>query len=71
MKGTGGVVVNVASLAGLMPLPVAPVYAATKAGVVNFSRSLEHVAKTHGVRVNCLCPGFAVGSDFGVQCNGV
>ncbi|XP_076843170.1 15-hydroxyprostaglandin dehydrogenase [NAD(+)]-like isoform X2 [Brachyhypopomus gauderio] len=38
--GQGGVIVNVASLAGLGPLPGAPVYTATKHGVVGFSRAL-------------------------------
>uniref|UniRef100_A0A8C4SAE3 15-hydroxyprostaglandin dehydrogenase [NAD(+)]-like n=1 Tax=Erpetoichthys calabaricus TaxID=27687 RepID=A0A8C4SAE3_ERPCA len=39
-KEEGGVIVNVSSLAGLGPLPSAPVYTATKHGVVGFSRAL-------------------------------
>ena len=51
-------VVNVASAGGLFPMPQAPVYSATKAAVVLFSRSLEHLHATKGVRVNALCPQF-------------
>ena len=55
--GTGGVIVNTASLAGLGPVPLAPVYAGAKAFVVNFTRSLAHFSK-QGIRVNCICPSF-------------
>lgn len=53
----GGVVVQTASGAGLMPLPEQAVYAATKAGVIHFTRSCAPLAASHGVRVNCVCPG--------------
>ena len=52
------VVVNVASAGGIFPMPQAPVYSATKAAVVLYSQSLAHLHKTHGVRVNALCPQF-------------
>lgn len=51
-------VVNVASAGGVFPMPQAPVYSATKAAVVLFSKSLAHLAHTRGVRVNALCPQF-------------
>jgi len=47
----GGVVVNVASAAGLFPMPFAPVYAAAKAGVVMFCRSLESLTHREGTPV--------------------
>jgi NAD(P)-dependent dehydrogenase (short-subunit alcohol dehydrogenase family) len=34
----GGQVINVASMAGILPLPFAPTYAATKAGIINYTR---------------------------------
>ena len=40
-------------------MPFAPVYCATKHGVVGFSRSLKDLLKTDNVRVNCICPEFA------------
>ena len=40
-----------------MPLPPQAVYVATKAGVVHFTKSCAPLADSHGVRVNCVCPG--------------
>lgn len=54
--GRGGVVINTASLIGLGPMADAPVYAAAKAGVVNFSRSLAYLKEESGIRVNAICP---------------
>lgn len=56
--GRGGVIVNTASMGGLRPMPTSPVYAATKAGVVNFSRSLAHLHHDMNIRVNAICPSF-------------
>jgi NAD(P)-dependent dehydrogenase (short-subunit alcohol dehydrogenase family) len=56
----GGVIVHTASIAGLMPYAVDPVYAATKAGVVNFTRSLSFLQEEANIRVNCVCPGFVL-----------
>ena len=53
----GGVVVNTASGGAFIPLPPQAVYVATKAGVVHFTRSCSALAESHGVRVNCVCPG--------------
>jgi NAD(P)-dependent dehydrogenase (short-subunit alcohol dehydrogenase family) len=44
--------------AGLTPMFMAPVYSATKHGVVGFSRSMIKVADRDSVRVNCVCPTF-------------
>ncbi len=51
----GGDVVNIASLAGLGPVPGYSVYAATKAGVVSLSASVNAEAP-RGVRIHALCP---------------
>lgn len=55
-RNGGGVIVNVASLAGVSPFPADPAYAAAKAGVVNLTESLGFVADD-GIRVVCVCPG--------------
>lgn len=53
----GGVIVNVASMGGLVPMAESPVYAASKAGVIHFTRSLAYLAD-EGIRVNVVCPTF-------------
>jgi NAD(P)-dependent dehydrogenase (short-subunit alcohol dehydrogenase family) len=53
----GGVIINTASMAGLYPHKEDPVYGAAKAGVVNFTYSLEPWASRLNIRVNCVCPG--------------
>jgi len=56
-QGDGGVIVNTASMAGLVPTGAAPVYAAAKAGVVHFTRTLAPLA-AEGIRVNAVCPTY-------------
>jgi NAD(P)-dependent dehydrogenase (short-subunit alcohol dehydrogenase family) len=57
-KANGGVVINTASMGGLLPMPGSPVYAASKAGVINFTRSLAYLAPESRVRVNAICPSY-------------
>ena len=54
---TGSVVVNVASLAGKVPVPHEATYSASKAGLRAFSRALDVELEGHGVRVATVCPG--------------
>ncbi|CAH1779444.1 unnamed protein product [Owenia fusiformis] len=59
--GHGGVIINTASMAGLIPMFTTPVYSATKHGVVGLSRAVGSDArfpKQH-VRCNALCLSFA------------
>ena len=51
----GGDVVNIASIAGLGPVPGYSVYAATKAAVVSLTASVD-AESPRGVRVHALCP---------------
>lgn len=51
-----GAVVNVSSIEGLRGYPEDPVYAAFKAAVVQFTRSLAVQVGSHGVRVNAIAP---------------
>jgi len=67
-QGTEGHVVNTASMAGLMSLPLIAPYHATKFAVVTVSESLHMELGMTGapVRVSVLCPGFVrtnIGQD--------
>jgi NAD(P)-dependent dehydrogenase (short-subunit alcohol dehydrogenase family) len=53
----GGVIVNTASIAGLIAHAPDPIYAAAKHGVVGLSRSLAFLSAEANIRVNCVCPG--------------
>ena len=44
------------SAGGLFPMPIAPVYAAAKAGLANFTRSLAGPLAQRGIRICALCP---------------
>jgi len=52
-----GAVVNVSSIAGLLPLPDAGVYAATKAYVSSFSEALRIELRKYRIPVLAVCPG--------------
>ena len=54
----GGVIVNIASLAGRIPMPGSAVYSATKAGVLAFSEALDAELAEHGIRVGSVLPSF-------------
>jgi NAD(P)-dependent dehydrogenase (short-subunit alcohol dehydrogenase family) len=55
--GTGGHVVNVASMAGYVAIPGMTAYATTKFGLVGFSESLRGELAEHGIGVTVVCPG--------------
>jgi short-subunit dehydrogenase len=50
-------ILNVASMAGLAPIPSKNVYAATKSAVVFFSYALRYQLKDKRISVSCLAPG--------------
>ena len=55
--GKGGVIVNTSSTGGLSPYLSDAPYAATKAGVLMYSRSCGPLKDSDGIRVNAVCPG--------------
>jgi NAD(P)-dependent dehydrogenase (short-subunit alcohol dehydrogenase family) len=61
--GKGPVIINVASLLGVSGGYGAVAYAASKAGVLGFTRALAAEYIAHGVRVNAIVPGY-VGTDM-------
>jgi NAD(P)-dependent dehydrogenase (short-subunit alcohol dehydrogenase family) len=54
----GGAIVNIGSVTSHLPLSRVFSYSASKAGVLNLTRNVAQEFATHGVRVNCICPGF-------------
>lgn len=57
-QGEGGWIINVASMAGFIPLPMASAYSATKAAVVSLSECWRAELEPSDIRVSVLCPGF-------------
>ena len=53
----GGRIVNIASINGLTPAPLASAYNASKAAIISLTRTLALELAHAGVRVNAVCPG--------------
>lgn len=53
-----GLVVNLASITGVVPAASLPIYAATKAAVISLTGSLNARLEDDGVRVHALCPAY-------------
>jgi NAD(P)-dependent dehydrogenase (short-subunit alcohol dehydrogenase family) len=57
LQGTGGSIVNIASVAGLSAMPFGVSYAAAKAGVLALTRTAALEWGGAGIRVNAVAPG--------------
>jgi 3-oxoacyl-[acyl-carrier protein] reductase len=58
MKARAGRIVNVTSVVGFTGNPGQTNYAAAKAGMVGFSKSLAREVGSRNITVNCVAPGF-------------
>ena len=58
MKARWGRIINISSVVGATGNPGQGNYAASKAGMIGFSKSLAAEVATRGVTVNCVAPGF-------------
>jgi NAD(P)-dependent dehydrogenase (short-subunit alcohol dehydrogenase family) len=52
-----GVIVNIASIAGLLPSPTMPAYGAAKAAMISLTRTLAVELAPDDIRVHAICPG--------------
>jgi NAD(P)-dependent dehydrogenase (short-subunit alcohol dehydrogenase family) len=57
-RGQGGSIINIGSMAAILPLSRVFTYSATKAAVHNLTKNLAREWAPHRVRVNTLVPGF-------------
>jgi 3-oxoacyl-[acyl-carrier protein] reductase len=62
-RSGGGVIVNLASIAGRGSATLSPPYAASKAAVLSLSQQAARALARQGIRVNAICPGI-VDTEF-------
>jgi 3-oxoacyl-[acyl-carrier protein] reductase len=58
MKRRGGRIINIASVVGLTGNKGQANYAASKAGLIGFTKSIAREYASRGVLVNCIAPGY-------------
>ena len=63
MKQKQGSIINISSIVGLTGNPGQSNYAASKAGIVGFSKSVSKELSSRNIRVNVIAPGF-IGTEM-------
>lgn len=58
LSASKGSIINIASMAGMIPLSRVVAYSAAKAAVINLTQFLAREWATKGIRVNSISPGF-------------
>ncbi len=57
-RESGGSIINMASVAGIIASPLQGVYSMTKAAVISMTRTLAYELAPNNIRVNAIAPGF-------------
>ena len=57
---SNGRIINMASMGGKLGSPNQAHYAASKAAVISFTRVSAMELGSHGINVNCICPGYVL-----------
>jgi NAD(P)-dependent dehydrogenase (short-subunit alcohol dehydrogenase family) len=70
MKQKNGSIVNISSMAAKYGLPKVAAYAASKSAVEGLTRVMAVELAPHGIRVNCIAPGFIMTSMSNIALNG-
>lgn len=58
VKQGGGQIINTASVAGLVPVPLQTHYVATKHAIVGMDKTLRIEARRHNISITTFCPAF-------------
>jgi 3-oxoacyl-[acyl-carrier protein] reductase len=58
MRQRGGAIVTLSSVAGVAGTPMQANYAASKAGIIGFTKALSKEVGRYGIRINAVAPGF-------------
>jgi NAD(P)-dependent dehydrogenase (short-subunit alcohol dehydrogenase family) len=66
-RGTGGAIVNIASTRAFMSEPGTEAYSASKGGIVALTHAMAISLGPHGIRVNCVSPGWIETRDWQVS----
>ncbi|MGH6954252.1 MAG: SDR family NAD(P)-dependent oxidoreductase [Alphaproteobacteria bacterium] len=57
-RGSGGAIINIASVLGIRPIGQVPAYTAAKAGLIQLTRTMAMELARHDIRVNAIAPGY-------------
>ena len=60
---TKGSIINIASISGKIAMPNNPAYNASKAGLLNLTKSLAVDLAKYKIRVNSISPGYTITSQ--------
>ncbi len=58
IKNRGGKIINITSVVGIMGNPGQVNYAASKSGMIGFTKSLAKEVASRNISINCIAPGF-------------